>query len=444
MDEQEKLLATIQGLIDKSQEGVASKKDIEKEVKDLNKAIEKLDNEAKAELKKSVDEMVKAQAEMNENLIKTAAEVKALKDGQNEQKSAPKTFRDIMEAAIMEKKDQVLTEVKDTYGTRLSLKEYFDKHGSKASMPSFTLKAAVDMLESEIVQSNVSALRLTDLDPNRVSIPLTIYPHVVNVMPKKQISRPNMALLVVYTYWDGSGTKTEGTASGKSSFLFKTVSFPAFYIATYFTLSDETLDDLQEALDEINLVAPDAINDKIDSKILSAAGDDSSDIKGLFAAAKSTAFVPANYANFVAGATLIDLIACMKLQVEASKHIPDTVWMNPTDVAKLAALKNAMEDSVQDRRIVFGAFGEPVAVLGLAIRKNTNVTADTMAVGKMGALMLGIRKDMTMEIGYNGTDLTEGQKTVVIKTRVAFGVRDALATVYTATVDADITAITAV
>jgi hypothetical protein len=441
MEDEVKLLEKIQGLIDKSQEGVASKKDIEKEVSALNKSIEKLTDEGKASLKESVDAMVLKQSEMNENLIKTAAELKALKDGVNEQKSAPKSFRDIMEAAIMEKKDSVLTEINDTYGKRFSLKEFFEKNGSKAQMPTFTLKAAVDMLESEIVQSNVSSLRLTDLDPNRVSIPLTIYPHVINVMPKKQISKPNMALLVVYTYWDGSGTKPEGTASGKSSFLFKTVSFPAFYIATYFTLSDETLDDLQEALDEINLVAPDAINDKIDSKILSTAGDDSSDIKGLFAAAKSTAFVPGTYPNFVKGATLIDLIACMKLSVEASKYMPDTVWMNPTDIAKLAALKNDISDSVSDRRIVFGAFGEPVAVLGLTIRKNTNVTADTMAVGKMGTLMLGIRKDMTMEIGYNGTDLTEGQKTVVIKTRVAFGVRDAKATVYSATVAADIVSI---
>jgi hypothetical protein len=106
-------------------------------------------------------------------------------------------------------------------------------------------------------------------------------------------------------------------------------------------------------------------------------------------------------------------------------------------------LKNDISDSVTDRRIVFGAFGKPVAVLGMVIRENTNVTADTIAVGKStNNLMLGIRKDMTMEIGYNGTDFVEGQKTVVIKTRVAFGVRDAKATIYSATAAADILSIT--
>lgn len=443
-EELDKLLVTIKGLIADSQNESVTKteKEINKQVADLNKAITKLDNDAKAELKESVDAMVKAQEEMNENLIKTAAEVKALKEGVDEKKSAPKNFRDIVEAAIMEKKDTVLTEINDTYGKRLSLKEFFEKNGSKSQMPSFTLKAAVEMLQSNVVGNYVSNLHLVDLDANRVGLPLTIYPHVVNVMPKKQISKPNMALLVVYSYWDGSGIKVEGEASGKSSFLFKTVSFPAFYVATHFTLSDETLDDLPEALDEINLVAPDAINDKIDSLILSTAGDDVSTIKGLFAASKSTAFVPV--ANFSPSATLIDLISEMKLQVEASKYEPDTIWMSPVDVAKLAALKNAMEDSVQDRRISFGAYGEPVAVLGLAIRKNAFVTADTMAVGLSKKWMLGIRRDMTMEIGYNGTDFVEGQKTVVIKTRIAFGVRDALATVYTATAAANIISITTV
>lgn len=440
MDEKELLLKQIEQMITDSTKDSVKKTDIDAQVKDINGKIEKmnLDSEGLKSLKASVDQLV---ADVN----KTASQVKEMKDsGVKTIDTTPKNFRDVMEAAIMEKKDNVLTEVTDTYGKRLSLKEFFEKNGSRASTPEFTLKAAVDMLQSEIVQNYVSTIRLTELDPSRVGIPLAIYPNVINVLPKKRIMKPNMAMLVVYSYWDGSGTKPEGTASGKSSFLFKTVSFPAFTIATYFTLSDETLDDIQEALDEIYLVAPDAINAKIDSKILRAAGDDSTDIKGLFSAAKSTGFVPGTYANFSHAATILDLIACMKLSAEASKYVPDTVWIDPLGVAKIAALKNAMDDSVNDRRIVFGAFGQPVAILGMAIKVNTAMAADSLAVSQNKQLLLGIRKDMTMEIGYNGTDFIEGQKTVVIKTRVAFGVRDPLATIYTSTVTADIAAITAV
>lgn len=438
MEEKELLLAEIKKMIEDSGKENVKKSEVENQVKSINDKIEKmnLDNAALKELKETIDQLAK---DVNANNL----ELKSLKEeGVKTKNQSPKTLRDVMEAAIMEKKDRVLTEISDTYGKRLSLKEFFEKNGSRASTPEFVLKDAVDMLQSNIAGNYVGHLRLTELAPNVVNIPLAIYPHVVGVLPKRRISKPNMAMLVAYSYFDGSAIKPEGTASAKSSLLFKTVSFPAFTIATYFTLSDETLDDLQEALDEIYRVAPDAINDKIDSSILTAAGDDSSSIKGLFAAAKSTAFVPGNYANFAKSASIVDLIAAMKLQCEAGRYMPNVVWLNPVQIAKLAALKNAIDDSVADRRVVFGAFGEPISVCGLTILKNTNIGADAVAVGNLSKLLLGIRKDMTMEIGYNGTDFVEGQKTVVIKTRVAFGVEDALATIYTSQAAADIDSIT--
>ncbi len=51
---------------------------------------------------------------------------------------------------------------------------------------------------------------------------------------------------------------------------------------------------------------------------------------------------------------------------------------------------------------------------------------------------------MTMEIAYNGTDLTEGQKTVVVKVRVAFAVRDKAGVIYSDDVDTDWNALVAV
>ena len=56
--------------------------------------------------------------------------------------------------------------------------------------------------------------------------------------------------------------------------------------------------------------------------------------------------------------------------------------------------------------------------------------------------MIGKRKDLTMVMGYNGTDLTEGQQTVVLKVRIAFGVRDPLAVIYCSGLAAGVTNIT--
>ncbi len=432
-EEEKKLLTTIEeqvkGLLADSQKEFVKKSDVDAKVKELNDTIAGLSNDGMKELKDKVDKLMQS---VNE----TSLAVKSLKEqGLKEEKEEVKSFRDVVKNGLMELKDKLLKEKNDDYGKRFSMKEYFDNHDRS---PVIHLKDAVDMLQSEISQNYVNYHRLTDLDPNRVGTPLTIYPHVLDVMPTKRISKPYMALLVVYSYEDGAGTKTEGSASSKSSFLFKTVNFPAFFIATYFTLSDETLDDLEEALDEISIVAPDKIRDEIDDQVLGTAGNDSSAIAGLFTANKHTDFDTTTYTDFTENANIIDLIAAMKLQCEIAKHRPDSVWMHPQDVAELAALKDVMENSVADRRISFDMIGNPVSVCGLRILQSSKVASNTMAVVDSRQTWLGIRKNMTMEIGYNGTDLTEGQKTVVIKVRVAFGVRDKAGVIYSDSITDDI------
>ena len=466
-DEQKALLEKITGdvkkLIADANKENAKESDVNKLIEKLNKSIADLTEDQKKALKDKCDELAKtnealtkAVADANEALNKQGIELKKLMDNaptKEDKKSIIKNFRSAIKDAITKAatEGKFLEDIKDpVYGDRMSFSKFFEKNPNgkiSIKIENFGVegvnKVAVDMLESNIVQSNVSALRLTELDPRRVGIPLTIYPHVTDVFPTKRLTRPNMALLVVYSYEDGSGTKTEGSASSKSSFLFKTVSFPSFFIATYFTLSDETLDDLEEALDEISIVAPDKILDKIDSKILSANGDDSTDIKGLFHTDKSTAFSTTPYLASIEGANFVDVVACMKRTVESAKYRPNVVYLNPTDVLKLAAAKNTFEDSRIDRRVVFDAIGNPTMLYGLRIIQSEQIAANEACVMDINQTMIGRRLDMVMEIGYNGTDLTEGQKTVVIKIRLAFGVRDKSAIVYESDVAAAIVDINA-
>jgi len=430
--DKELLLEQIKGLIADSQKENVTEKALNEKVSAINKMIEeKLDNAGMAALKESVDNLLTATAA-------NAAAIKAMAENAKAQPNSGKvkSFREAIEEALMEKAATVLTEKNDDNGKRLSLKDYFTEKGNKTT-PVFTLKA-VDMLESNIVQNNVANIRLTELDPNRVSIPLTIYPHVMEWMPSKAINKPYMSVLVVYSYSDGAGTKTEGTAPGQSSFLLKTIEFKAFTIATYGTLSDETLDDLPEAMDEIAMVFPSKILDNVDSQILGgAAGDDVATLKGLAAATKHTAWNGTDYAGTIAGGNMIDLIDLLAFQVKNNKYLPDAVIMNPVERVKLGQLKDLFNNSISDRRITFDQLGRPVFVSGLRIFESTGITADTMFVVDSKQLLIGKRKEMTLEIGYNGTDLTEGQKTVVVKVRVAFAVRDAAAVVYSAAVDTD-------
>jgi outer membrane murein-binding lipoprotein Lpp len=437
MEDKEVLLKEIEGkvksLIADSQKENVKKEDLDKTVNEINEKVKGLTSTEIDTLKTRVDELVKKNEQLEAASKAQGAEMAKMKVGVDPVK--PITFREAVKQAILEKKDLVLTNKNDDNGERLSMKDYFTEKGHK-STPVFTIKA-VDMLESNIVQSNVANIRLTELDPNRVSIPLTIYPHVMEWMPSKSISKPYMSVLVVYSYSDGAGTKTEGSAPTQSSFLLKTVEFKAFYIATYGTLSDETLDDLPEALDEIAMVFPDKIMDNIDSQILGTAGDDSTALAGLFTANKHTDYSGTAYAAAIAGANMIDLIGIMADEVKASKYRADAVIMNPQEVTKLSQLKDLLNNSISDRRITFDSLGRPVYVNGLRIFESTGITADTMAVVDSKQLIIGKRKDMTLEILYNGTDATEGQKTVVVKVRIAFAVRDKAAVVYSDSVDTD-------
>lgn len=429
-----KIQSKVKDLITDSMKGTVTKDELGKKVKEINKSIaDSLNDEQIKTLKSSVDEMVEATR-------KNTLELKELREGKLNSDSQPKTFRDALKDAFMEKKDICLTEKNDDDGKRLSLKEFFTEKGNQTS-PKFTLKVAVDMLQSNIAQSEINLVRLTELDPNRVGIPLTIYPHVFNWIPSKKIRKAYMSVLVVYSYEDGSGTKTEGSASSKSSFLLKTVEFKAFYNATFFTISDETLDDLDEVMDEIAIVAPDKILDSIDGKVLGTTGDGSTDIKGLFATGNHTDFATATYTGTVEGANIIDLISKAKLQCEGNKYRPNIVLMNPTDIEGMGSLKNLEEDSVTDRRVRWDTVGLPAFVMGMRIIASTGITADTLAVIDQKQLVLGIRRDMSMEIGHNAADLTEGQKTVVIKVRNAFGIRDIAGVIYSDGIAVDVAAI---
>jgi hypothetical protein len=449
--EREKLLEEIENKVKKlvtdSNKDNAKQKDIDKQVEKLNKMVEKLDEEGKAALKTSCDDLVKKHGEMEaliqaqqQILVEQGTALKKLTEQDITKQKEGRSFRDAVKDAVMSLKEMI-EEVPDKDapgGKRLSLKEYLNRYKSS---PSIKIdKALVDMFISNIAQAEVPKLRLTSLDPARVGIPLAIYPHVTDVMQTKTMTKPNMALLVVYEYEDGAGTKAEGTTSVKSSFKFKTVSFPCFVIATHFVMSDETLDDLEEALDEISIVGPDKIMDEVDSQVLGSAGDDASALAGLLTANKHTAFANA-FANPVADADIIDVIASAKLQIENARYRPNVVWMSPEDISLVAGMRNTLEDSKTDRRVAYDSFGEPSFIYGLKVIKNTTLDENEMIVMDNRQPWIGIRKGMTMEIGYNGTDFVEGQKTVKLSVRLALGVRDKAGVVYVDDITAAVAAV---
>jgi len=426
VNEREQLLLEIKGLIADSQKEGVKKADLDNTIKELNDKIAKLDNGEMKTLKESVDALLKATAD-------NAAAIKAMGEQSQKKEEKPLTLKEALIAAAMEAGKNVpnlITEVQEGDKKKLSMKEYFTKLGNR-STPELTVKVAVDMLQANIVQSNVNTVRLTQLDPQLVGSALAFYQHVVDWMPVKPITGKFMSILVVYSYEDGAGTKTQGSTASKSSFLLKTVEFVSATIGTKFRISDESLADLPEVMDEIARVAPDKIKSNIDYQILGSAGDDTTTIKGMYAASKKTDFAGATtYASTIQNANKVDVISLMKDQAETSGYVVDSINLNPLDVRVIAAEKDQLDNSKTDRRVTFDALGEPLAICGMLIKRNVKQTANTLSVVAREQLQIGDRQQMTLEIGYDGNDFTEGYKTVKVNVRLAFAVRDPLAVIY--------------
>ena len=435
MEEKDLLLKEIKVLIaDASKEGV-KKADLDKTIADLNDRISKLSNADIDALPEKVNALIAENARL-------AGEVKAMNEKASKQEVKPLTFADALVEAVKEAAKNVPSLYTEKDG-KISMKDYFTKLANRQTPEMPINKIAVDMSQANIVGSNVNTIRLTDLDPNRVGTPLAVYAHVLDWMPTKSVSGKFMSILVVHTYEDGSGTKTQGSTASKSSFLLKTIEFVTATIGTKFRVTDESLDDLPEIMQEIAIVAPSKIKDNVDSQILGSAGDDTSTIKGLLAASKKTDFASGTtYATSIPAANKVDVISMMKDQAETSKYLVDTVLLNPLQVRKIAAEKDQLDNSKTDRRVTFDALGEPVAVNGLMIRRNTNIAAAAAVVLASNMVQIGDRKQMTLEVGYDGNDFTEGWKTVRINVRLAFAVRDPLAVIYCSDIDAAVSAIT--
>src|SRR5690606_21034852 len=103
-------------------------------------------------ISKTNENLVSKLAEAEEALKTQSAEIKKLREaGTADILEKPVSFKQALKNAFMEQKDKILHEKNDDYGKRLSLKKFFEDHGSMAKTPQMTIKAPVDMFLGNII-----------------------------------------------------------------------------------------------------------------------------------------------------------------------------------------------------------------------------------------------------------------------------------------------------
>ena len=313
----------------------------------------------------------------------------------------------------------------------LKIKDYDTATNKPAAI---TLKAAIDMTTPLTLApgsdpgTNIGFL--TDYSMSDVLVNLTKDTHMVNIFPTDPTSKAYIGVLVETTYFDGSAVTAENTASGQSSIKFITKEFKVFTIPTHFKVSMEMLSDVDRLVSKLNRIAPDKILSTLDERILSATGDNDSDIKGLYVAGNFTDFDATEFQDAIESATIIDLVRKMKLQATLDDQDVNAVILHPSLVDQVEGLKDLDKNFLMARGIVYDPNGNLIRLHGLGVFKNKKNGTNACTVFWNEAAEIGIREDVSFEIGTDADDLTKRMRTIVFWMRAAFGVGKAAGVIY--------------
>lgn len=142
-------------------------------------------------------------------------------------------------------------------------------------------------------------------------------------------------------------------------------------------------------------------------------------IKGILEYAP--AFVTAGIS--IEKAQMIDLLTKCKTQIRKSSmdaFMPNNTILAPDDVDVMRLLKNAEGDYLNP----MWALGANPAVAGVPIYENTLITPNTLLMGDFNYGTVYLWDALQIEIGYVGTDFTDGYVTIVAYQRENLRVKD--------------------
>lgn len=205
--------------------------------------------------------------------------------------------------------------------------------------------------------------------------------------------------------------------------------------------SSEVTDDMSYFINWARTKGVESVMSKIDDLIWGGAGADTTKPKEVYGIKTkgSTAFnaATAGLALAIVDANIADVILAGATQIRISgkgNYQPNAVFMHPTDVAKLRALKNTRADYINI--LPDGV----MLVHGLVILETAKIAAGEMLIATLGTLQLHQKAGLEMEIERNAS--TNGY-TMYMRWRgqVVVPTTDIIGNVYVANINTAIAAI---
>lgn len=335
--------------------------------------------------------------EFNEILVKQGEELTKLKTNPPSGGKGYKSLNEAIQAAFMEKADEIATIVKNG--------------GKQEKSLNISVKAAVVMGNANTIGSGTTQYSLTE----NTGIISQIRKREMTYLAEVSVGRigSNIAMWIEET--DEQGTPifiAEGVSKTQLSVIYQEKTASVKKAAVYGKVTTEMMADLPQLISYIENNLMKRLDIVIENNLLTgAAGGDN--VTGLKTFA--TAFSAGALANLIVAANELDVLEAIALQVKTAFGLPKSVFIHPSTMAAIKLIKDSTGRPVwKDYVTIDGSMN----ISGLKVIESTAVTAGEFIGGDTTVANVLIREDMNIQIGLDGNDFTQNKKTILLEKRL--------------------------
>lgn len=215
----------------------------------------------------------------------------------------------------------------------------------------------------------------------------------------------------------GAGNTAEGAAKTQADFDLVEASKQVEKITAYTKVSKEMLADIGFIAGQINNDLLSLVNLKLDTDLFGGNGT-TPVLKGVNTYATtfsvSSTVLAGGTGVGIQDANEFDVLRAAIWQIQNAYFQPNYILLNPIDAAKIDMLKSTTNEYLVNQaagQFMFKSF------YGIPIVTSNVVTAGNFLVGDFTKSNLGIREDVNIQIGLDGSDFTNNLLTVLAEVR---------------------------
>lgn len=378
------------------------------EQEELNKALDERDNALKNEMDEKIksipqpadnseelkslheaqDAMQKSIEGLNETNAKLSEQLGKITAKELEENDRKRTYKQAIKEAILEKEKEI-------------------KEFNQTSQMQITKSVGV------VTTSNISDAHLVnaEMEPG-VTGPQRRMPFLRQIVNVFGITKGNAVWMERAEGEGGAGTTAEGATKSQvdQDWVEKTAKVEK--ITAYTKVSEEMLDDIDFAAEDIANDLVERVMLKEDEQILAGNGS-TPNLKGILEYA--TAFTVNNsdtnteFYHKIGNATAMDVLRVAVAIIAKANFVPTHIVVNPSDAALISLLKSST-----------GAYVNKTVnelIQNIAIVENNGMTAGNFLVGDMTKSNYRVRRDINVIVGRDADDLTKNLFTFIAEVR---------------------------